>query len=278
MIRFACPGCMATFSVGPEQAGKAGQCPYCQARYVVPPAPAAPPPTQPPPVGSDDPVEIRPCPKCQSRLSVLAGDVGLEVECPNCHTVYKALRVGAPPPPPPERSRAGERLVKRGSDRDNTDDEGDRRSRRSSRDRDEDDENDRRRSGRSGGNAPRTPSRQNEDDETDYDDRRKRRSRRRRYEEEYDRELAPHRGGMILTFGIVGLVFCWTLIGLVFSVLAWVFAVQDLRAMDAGRMDDSGRSSTNTGKVLGIVSLALFAVVVILRCGVGILGFAANGR
>lgn len=241
MIRFACPGCRTTFTVGPEQAGKPGRCPHCQARYVVPPAAANVSPPL-PPVGSDDPVEIRSCPKCQSRLSVLAGDVGLDVECPNCHTVYKAVRVGAPPPPPPERSRAGERLVKRGSDRDNTDDED--------------------------GRRPRRRSRQDEDDDDRDDRRERRRSRRRRYEEEYDRDLLPHRGGMILTFGIVGLVFCWTLVGLIFSALAWVFAVQDLRAMDAGRMDDSGRSSTNTGKVLGIVSLVLFAVLVLLRCGV----------
>lgn len=271
MIRFACPGCMATFSVGPELAGKPGQCPHCQARYVVPPAPVdmsggqRPPHPLPPAAGSDDPVEIRPCPKCQSRLSVLATDVGLEVECPNCHTIYKALRVGAPPPPPTERSRAGGRLVERGSDRDNTDD----RPRRSRREPDRDDEDDR----------PRRRSRRDEDDEEDYDDRReRRRDRRRRYEDEYDRHLLPHRGGMILTFGIVGLVFCWTFIALVFSALAWVFAVQDLRAMDDGRTDDSGRGSTNAGKILGIVSLALFAAAVVLRCGVAFLQVAAGGR
>ncbi len=269
MIRFACPGCMASFTVGPEQAGKPGQCPHCQARYVVPPAPVDTSerqrPPDPLPVGSDDPVEIRPCPKCQSRLSVLAGDVGVEVECPNCHTIYKAMRVGAPPPPPVEKPRAGGRLVERGSDRDNTDD--DRQSRRSSRERDRDDEDDRR---------PRRSSRRDDDEDDDRRDRR--RSRRRRYEDEYDRHLLPHRGGMILTFGIVGLVFCWTFIALVFSALAWVFAVQDLRAMDAGRMDDSGRSSTNTGKILGIVSLALFAAAVVLRCGVAFLQVAAGGR
>ncbi|MEO2090097.1 MAG: hypothetical protein ABGY75_11445 [Gemmataceae bacterium] len=267
MIRFACPGCMASFSVGPEQAGKPGQCPHCQARYVVPPAPTDAPPAQPPPaVGSDDAVEIRPCPKCQSRLSVLSGDVGLDVECPNCHTVYKATRATAPPPPPAERSRAGGRLVERGSDRDNTDDE-----RRSRRDRDRDDADDDNR-------RPRRSRRRDEDDEDDDDRDRRRRSRRRWYEDEYDRGLAPHRGGMILTFGVVGLVFCWTLVGLVFSVLAWVFAVQDLRAMDAGRMDDSGRSSTNTGKILGIVSLALFAVLMMFQCGSVFLRAAVNGR
>jgi hypothetical protein len=264
MIRFACPGCMASFAVGPEQAGKPGQCPHCQARYVIPPAPADAPPSNPlPAVGPDDAVEIRPCPKCQSRLSVLAGDLGSDVECPNCHTVYKAVRATAPPPPPRERSRAGGRLVERGSDRDNTDDE-----RRSRRDRDRDDED-----------RPRRSSRRDEDDDEDEDDRwERRRSRRRRYEDEYDRDLAPHRGGMILTFGVVGLVFCWTLVGLVFSVLAWVFAVQDMRAMDAGRMDDSGRSSTNTGKILGIVSLALFAVLMMFQCGAVFLRAAAGGR
>ncbi len=64
--------------------------------------------------------------------------------------------------------------------------------------------------------------------------------------------LAPHRGTMILVFGILGLVVCCF-----FGIVAWSMGSNDLREMDAGRMDPSGRSNTNAGRILGIVSVIL---------------------
>ncbi|MBC24615.1 MAG: hypothetical protein CMJ32_11980 [Phycisphaerae bacterium] len=69
----------------------------------------------------------------------------------------------------------------------------------------------------------------------------------------------PHRGTLILVFGILSLVCtCWPI-----GVVAWVMANTDLAAMNAGTMDSTGRGMTTVGKVLGIVSicLALLAVV-----------------
>jgi hypothetical protein len=87
------------------------------------------------------------------------------------------------------------------------------------------------------------PSRRHRDD---YDDR-----------PDYER---PHRGGMILAFGIISLVICQLGIGLVFGILAWVMGNSDLKAMDAGEVDPEGRQLTQTGKILGIVGTALGAL------------------
>jgi hypothetical protein len=125
MIRFACPGCSVEFTVPVEQAGKTGRCPWCDSRFLIPEAPAAPTPAGDP----NDPVEIHPCPKCSARLSVLAADLGGEIECPCCQSAFKALRADIPLPPPSKRVKV-------------VDDEDDDRSskRKSKRREDEDDD------------------------------------------------------------------------------------------------------------------------------------------
>ena len=201
MIRFACPGCGATFTVDEAKAGKVGKCPKCQSQFQIPkpdpnaggtlPPPAAyapppnlapvapPPPPPPPPViapaaSASTSVEIAPCPKCSARLTVGISDLGADVECPYCKTIYRASRgdalVPVAPPPsqapvddfaalgdsddePPPSKRRGSKASKRSQRDDDGDD--DRPSRRSNRD-DDDDDKDRparrsRRSRRGGG-------------------------------------------------------------------------------------------------------------------------------
>ena len=62
--------------------------------------------------------------------------------------------------------------------------------------------------------------------------------------------VKPHRGTMILVFGILSLVlflvgslccFPLFLVGLIMGIVAWVFAVPDLKEMDSGIMDPTGR-------------------------------------
>jgi len=74
--------------------------------------------------------------------------------------------------------------------------------------------------------------------------------------------LKPHRGGMVLTFGILGMVLCCCI---PLSILAWVFGSQDIKEMDAGRMDPSGRGLTQAGRILGIIGTIL-----------GVLGWIMN--
>ena len=65
---------------------------------------------------------------------------------------------------------------------------------------------------------------------------------------------------MILIFGILGLVgICWPL-----GIVAWVMGNGDLKAMDAGAMDPSGRSTTNAGRICGMIATILMIIGVVI--------------
>ncbi len=76
---------------------------------------------------------------------------------------------------------------------------------------------------------------------------------------------------MILIFGILGLVgICWPL-----GIVAWVMGNGDLKEMDAGAMDPSGRSMTNAGRICGMIGTILLiigVVVLIALFGLGLIG------
>ncbi len=90
--------------------------------------------------------------------------------------------------------------------------------------------------------------------------------------------LRPHRGVMILVFGILGIVIC-----VIFGIVAWVMGGGDLRAMAEGRMDPTGEGLTKAGRICGMISVALTIVgigiwilVTVLLVGAGVAG-AASG-
>ena len=88
--------------------------------------------------------------------------------------------------------------------------------------------------------------------------------------------MKPHRGTLILVLGILGLVLCGPL-----GIAAWVMGNGDLKEIDAGAMDPSGRSLTNAGRICGMIAtilLALGVVAFIAFFALGILGAAASGR
>jgi hypothetical protein len=99
----------------------------------------------------------------------------------------------------------------------------------------------------------------NRDDGDDYDDDRPRRRSLRR-----TGDWEPHRGGMILAFGIMAIVLGG--VGLVTGILAWIWGGQDLKKIDAGRMDPEGRSMTQIGYILGIVGTILHTIGLIFVC------------
>lgn len=85
--------------------------------------------------------------------------------------------------------------------------------------------------------------------------------------------LRPHRGVMILVFGILGLVLC-----VIFGIVAWVMGNGDLKAMDAGHMDPEGRGLTQAGKICGIIAVVLNIVAIVLWIlMVVVFGVAAAG-
>ncbi len=80
----------------------------------------------------------------------------------------------------------------------------------------------------------------------------------------------PHRGVLILVLGILGWAFGCFLVG----AFAWVMGNKDLREMDQGRMDPSGRGLTQAGRILGMIQTLLtlvaflIAVVVVIFAAV----------
>jgi hypothetical protein len=68
--------------------------------------------------------------------------------------------------------------------------------------------------------------------------------------------LRAHRGGIILALGIISIVaFC--LVDVVCGIIGWVMANRDLEDMRAGRMDRSGESLTNGGRICCIIGVIL---------------------
>jgi hypothetical protein len=81
----------------------------------------------------------------------------------------------------------------------------------------------------------------------------------------------PHRGGIVLAFGILSIVlavaslaFCLPVVfGLPLGILAWVWGRKDLRAMDAGLMDPEGRGNTQGGFICGIIGTVLCSLLLL---------------
>jgi hypothetical protein len=68
----------------------------------------------------------------------------------------------------------------------------------------------------------------------------------------------PHRGGLIFVLGILGFVISCP----IFGAFAWVMGSRDLKKIRAGRMDPQGKGLTQAGMILGIISLALWALTI----------------
>ncbi len=219
------------------------------------------------------------CSSCNRKLRVPDDLLGKRVKCPTCGNTFEATAEDeAPPEPPPEpveegssaRSKSGSRRGEAVT------------SSRARRDDDyEDDDQPRSRRGRDDDDY--------EDDRDEDDDRR--RSRRRRRED--GRDYEPHRGPMVLVFGIIGCVLfvfeiCvgWiglpgaiiaivlSLIGMGLSVTAWVLGGKDLGLMRKGKMDPEGRGNTQGGYVCGIIGTVLNAIT-LGCCLLGIFGLLA---
>jgi hypothetical protein len=82
-----------------------------------------------------------------------------------------------------------------------------------------------------------------------------------------EQPLRPHRGGVILTLGILGIVCCF-----ICGIIAWVMGNNDLREMAAGRMDRSGEGLTQAGKICGIIGVILWIVTLVIQVIAMILG------
>jgi hypothetical protein len=182
------------------------------------------------------PSELVSCPECRRTLRAPDELIGKMVKCPSCGETFTANLAARTPSPPPDTEVRPARTGR--VSRDGDDDEDDRPRRRRARSRRDDDE---------------------EDDA---------RPRRRR-------DLVPHRGGAVMTLGILALVLTAVhivpFVGLVLGIVAWAMGNSDLAEIRAGRMDPEGEGQTSGGRVCGLIAvlmnvLAYLAVVLFFSC------------
>jgi predicted Zn finger-like uncharacterized protein len=120
-----------------------------------------------------------------------------------------------------------------------------------------------------------------EQEEEEYDERPSRRGRKRR--RGIRREGLPHRGGLVMSLGIVSvclilidgtaLCCCGGLsaiidvvvggIGLGLGIPAWIMGQRDLAKMGQGLMDERGKGSTQTGWICGIIGTILHGLALL---------------
>ena len=237
------------------------------------------------------------CPQCRRKLRVPDQLLGKTVKCPACQTVFTAA-AQLPPrkdQPAPKEQPPGPQV-----ETDPT----------LQLELDEDPQPARfsKRKGEKGESKPpkalRAKNIVDEDEDDDEDDRRSRRGADLRSEGQ------PHRGGMILTLGIISTVSsvlavptefgvglcscCCVFVGMIGLPVACLFMVgglscgipaivmgqRDLRRMREGELNPSGRGKTLGGLICGIVGVALAAisavVTIIMVAIYGMAFFAAS--
>src|SRR5262245_42644245 len=86
------------------------------------------------------------------------------------------------------------------------------------------------------------------------------------------RDLEPHRGGLVLTLGVLSvrlLPFCVLCpVSFVLGLAAWIMGRHDLEKMEANVMDPAGMANTRGGRVCGILG-TLAGGAVTLLCVLG---------
>lgn len=83
--------------------------------------------------------------------------------------------------------------------------------------------------------------------------------------------LQPHRGVLILVFGILGLVVCFP-----FGIAAWIMGNGDLGEMRSGRMDPTGEGMTQAGRICGMVATAFAVIGLVIGVLVLVLGVGSS--
>lgn len=77
----------------------------------------------------------------------------------------------------------------------------------------------------------------------------------------------------MLVLGILGLLVCG-----IAGIFALIYGNQDLAEMDAGIMDPAGRSTTQVGRVLGMVTVGFMVLGVLFYGVMFAIAMAGGGR
>ena len=181
--------------------------------------------------------EIVACPSCQRQLQIPENFFGQTVQCPDCRHQF----VASPPTSAVQSKPATSSAPKTPSSG------WDKGAASDARDDDRD-------YGR-----PRL-----RDDDDEFADMRL--SRRREHQ-------APHRATLVLIMGILAI--C-CVAPIITGTIAWILGNSDLKEMDAGRMDSSGRGQTQTGKTLGMVGVIINVVLILGYCFIMIIAGAGG--
>ncbi|MGI8980083.1 MAG: hypothetical protein ACR2FY_12740 [Pirellulaceae bacterium] len=86
------------------------------------------------------------------------------------------------------------------------------------------------------------------------------------------RYVAAHRGALILILGLMGLFIQCPL----FPFMSWVMGSNDLRDMEAGRMDPSGRDLTRAGMIVGMILSILWILAFLVFFVMVLIGIAGS--
>jgi hypothetical protein len=173
------------------------------------------------------------CPHCSVKLNIPENLLGKKVRCATCSNVFESKAAE-----PDQTAPALEELPEAPLDEAGIDDD-----------------------------DGRARPWKNGDDADEIDEDRDQRRRRRRRRRGMRRDLVPHRGAMILTFGILSVV-----LSVIFSVLCCLIAPflgagfgipavlmghSDIRQIRAGSMDPDGEGQARAGLILGYVGIGL---------------------
>lgn len=94
----------------------------------------------------------------------------------------------------------------------------------------------------------------------------------------YRRDGEPHRGGLILTLGILSIVlsiiYIFAFVGLGLGIFAWVLGSRDLAKMRQGVMDPQGQGTTQAGWICGIIGTCMSGLMSL--CCVGYILFVVT--
>lgn len=82
----------------------------------------------------------------------------------------------------------------------------------------------------------------------------------------------PHRGGMLLAFGICAWAVC-----AIFGIIAFFMAKTDLAEMRAGIMDPAGEGMTKAGYYLGMINMIFVAVILVFYVVLFVIVGASGG-
>jgi len=164
------------------------------------------------------------CPSCKRRLEVPETHFGKTVQCPQCRNTFVAVDPASVPAAP---ARVAKPCAPDPEE------------------------------------LPPPPPARRSDIDWNRRDPRDRPARRvdRRYDEDRPGYVVPHRGGVIITLGILSLFICG--VGFVLGIIAWVMGANDMNEIRADRMDRSGEGTTQAGMVCGIVGTILQALLVL---------------